>query len=639
MTTRLAPAPKAWYWLPVTFTACSLLWTAPAACQEPNADPPTRASGIRPEASGADAPGADPAGQPGPAGSFADEPTGGPDWLSDLDPSAATLRSLIERYAEDRELLERFYDLETWPARARQGRAFSGRWLQRLRQLDFSRLAHDQQIDYVLLQNELRHRQRRRQQSERRHRAAAGLLPFAPTLVQLHAARRRIDEVDPAEAAGQLAAIREQIDTVRADLTERRIAASRLTAQHALQLLEELRDTLRRWHAFHSRYDPTFTWWVSQPYQQADDALGDYGTFLREELVGVKPDDTETILGQPIGREALLGELAYEMIDYSPEELIAIGRRELDWCHEQLRLAARELGYSDNWRQALDHVKNLHVAPGKQPELIKKLADEAVAFLEERQLVSIPDLCRRLWRMEMMSPERQRVNPYFTGGEVISVSFPTAEMRHADKLMSLRGNNIHFSRATVHHELIPGHHLQLFMADRYRTYRKVFRTPFLVEGWALYWEMLLWDLGFAQSPEDRVGMLFWRTHRCARIIFSLRYHLGEMSPEEAIDFLVENVGHERRNATAEVRRSVSGDYGPLYQAAYMLGGLQIRALRQQLVDTGQLTDRRFHDAILRENAIPIKLIRASLTGQYLSRDGAEPWRFYTLPSLAEDRDA
>jgi len=227
----------------------------------------------------------------------------------------------------------------------------------------------------------------------------------------------------------------------------------------------------------------------------------------------------------------------------------------------------------------------------------------------------------------MMSPRRQRVSPYFTGGEVISVSFPTTDMSHSDKLMSMRGNNIHFSRATVHHELIPGHHLQGFMAQRYRPHRRQFRTPFLVEGWALYWEMLLWDLEFPQSHEDRMGMLFWRSHRCARIIFSLKFHLEQMTPNEAIDFLVENVGHERRNATAEVRRSVSGGYGPLYQAAYMLGGLQIRSMYKQLVESGTMSHRQFHDAILRENSIPVKMIRASLTNQPLKPNVPDEWRF------------
>src|SRR5262249_58740815 len=85
--------------------------------------------------------------------------------------------------------------------------------------------------------------------------------------------------------------------------------------------------------------------------------------------------------------------------------------------------------------------------------------------------VPLPPLAAETWRMDMMSPERQRYNPFFTGGEVITVSFPTDTMTHEQKLQSLRGNNIHFSRATVHHELIPGHHLQQFMTQRYQSQR------------------------------------------------------------------------------------------------------------------------------------------------------------------------
>jgi uncharacterized protein (DUF885 family) len=201
-------------------------------------------------------------------------------------------------------------------------------------------------------------------------------------------------------------------------------------------------------------------------------------------------------------------------------------------------------------------------------------------------------------------------------------------MSFEDKEMSMRGNNPAFCRATVFHELIPGHHLQIFMSERYNQHRELFRTPFLVEGWALYWEMRMWDLKFPRTPEERVGMLFWRAHRCARIIFSLKFHLGQMTAPQAIDFLVNRVGHERRNATAEVRRSVNGSYGPLYQAAYMLGGLQLRALHDEVVKPGKMTERAFHDAVLRENAIPIEMIRASLIGAKLGKDFKTGWRFY-----------
>jgi uncharacterized protein (DUF885 family) len=149
-----------------------------------------------------------------------------------------------------------------------------------------------------------------------------------------------------------------------------------------------------------------------------------------------------------------------------------------------------------------------------------------------------------------------------------------------------------------------------------------------MEGGALYYEMLFWDMGFPKTAENKIGMLFWRMHRCARIIFSLNFHVEKMTPQECVDFLVERVGHERDNAVAEVRRSFSGGYGPLYQCAYMIGALQLRELRKELVDSGKMSNRQFHDAILHENAIPIEMIRASLTKQPLTKDFTSSWKFY-----------
>lgn len=293
-----------------------------------------------------------------------------------------------------------------------------------------------------------------------------------------------------------------------------------------------------------------------------------------------------------------------------------------------MKKAARELGYGDDWRKALEHVKEQYTPPGQQPKLIFEQAVEAIEYVEKKDLVTVPPLARDTWRMIMMTPERQRINPFFTGGEVISVSYPTSGMSHEQKLMTMRGNNIHFSRATVFHELIPGHHLQGFMTARYRPYRRLFRTPFWGEGWPLHWEMLFWDMGFAQSPENKIGMLFWRSHRAARIIFSLSFHLEKMSAQEAVNFLVDRVVHERENASAEVRRSFEGRDGPLYQSAYMLGALQIRSLHKDLVGSGKMSNRDFHDTILQGGSMPIEMVRARLLRQRIAKNFQPAWEFY-----------
>jgi len=245
-------------------------------------------------------------------------------------------------------------------------------------------------------------------------------------------------------------------------------------------------------------------------------------------------------------------------------------------------------------------------------------------------LITIPPLADETWRIAMMSPRQQLLNPFFYGGEEFAVSYPTNTMDFDARMMSMRGNNPHFSRATVHHELIAGHYLQQFMNDHVNTYRH-YDTPFWTEGWSLYWEMTLWNEGFAQSPEDRIGMLFWRMHRCARIIFSLNYHLGKWSPQQCIDFLVDRVGHERANAEGEVRRSFVGGYSPLYQVAYMIGGLQFMALQHELTGKGKMTLKQYHDAVLQQNAMPVEMIRNILGNQPITQDYKTQWRFYKLP--------
>jgi uncharacterized protein (DUF885 family) len=139
--------------------------------------------------------------------------------------------------------------------------------------------------------------------------------------------------------------------------------------------------------------------------------------------------------------------------------------------------------------------------------------------------------------------------------------------------------------------------------------------------------MELWDHKYYRSPEDKIGMLFWRMHRAARIIVTMKFHLGQMRPNEMIDFLVDRVGHERYGATSEVRRFIAGDYSPLYQAGYMIGGLQIRAMHADLVGKGKMTEKEFNDTILTYGPIPIELIRAGMKNVPLTRDTKPVWRF------------
>ena len=555
------------------------------------------------------------------------------------------LEHLVSRYTLDRQALLRRHDLRHSPDHRQAMQAFYEEWRARLAATPFDTLSVEGRIDHVLLVNRIAWERQLLDRQGALLAETASLLPFAATIAELHDRRRRMETLDPRGAAATLDRLTSTIEWARAGVEAglsasapptvaggpAPIRASRVVALRAAEIVDDLTKALGAWHASYSGYDPLFTWWAAAPYKKAEGALKEYGALLRRRIVGVDAGGEEPIVGDPIGREALVRDLAFELIPYTPEELLAIAEREFAWCEEEMRRAAREMGVGDDWRAALEKVKTLHVEPGRQPEVIRDLAREAEAYVERHDLITVPPLAREVWRLEMMSPERQKVNPFFTGGEVISVSFPTDTMSHEDKLMSLRGNNVHFARATVFHELIPGHHLQGFMTARHNAHRRAFATPFWGEGWALYWEMLLWDRGFQRSPEDRVGMLFWRAHRAARIIFSLRFHMGTMTPEACIDFLVDRVGHERANAAAEVRRSFNGTYPPLYQLAYMIGGLQFRALHRDLVGTGSMSDRQFHDAVITGGSMPVEMVRARLTKQAPARDHRPAWRFAGEP--------
>ncbi|HEX6938089.1 MAG TPA: DUF885 family protein [Longimicrobiales bacterium] len=552
--------------------------------------------------------------------------------LVEIGRAESDLRLAVVRYAEDERALRRRYDIPYSPVLYRRQREFYEGWLRRLRELDFDALNAEGKIDYVLLRNRIEFELEMLRERERQLGEMAPLVPFARKLQELQERRRERQDVDARAAAQTLADADDEVRRLTALLRREGADAfpgiTRVTASRAEDLLGALQRTLESWYTFYHGYDPLFTWWAEAPYEALKKSLDAYRAAIQDVWLRMEQEGGDlAVIGEPIGADGLRAHLAHEMIPYTPQELIAIAEAEFAWCEAEMLKASRELGFGDDWHAAIEAVKDRAVPPGRKPAVVRELEAQSVAFVEERGAITIPPLAQEIWRMEMMSPERQLINPFFLGGEVIRISYPTNGMAHDDKLMSMRGNNPHFNRATVHHELIPGHHLQGFMTRRFNAHRSIFDTPFWGEGWSLYWELVLWDQGFPRGPEDRIGMLFWRMHRAARIIFSLGFHLERMTPQEAVDFLVERVGHERANAEAEVRRSFNGSYEPLYQVGYMIGGLQFYALRRELVDSGRMSEREFHDAILMGGRMPVEMVRARLTGASLTRDYTTRWRF------------
>lgn len=549
---------------------------------------------------------------------------------------------LVIQYAQDIRAVRYFYspmsqsrgyggnsDVLNSPEQRKRLTEIDNQYLQKLAALNFNAMSVYGKVDYILLESRIEDHKLTLTLEEKEYGQIEKYIPFAGKIYDLEKSRRRGATQNGEQVAGSLNEISKEVKTA-ADAFKKLESIDMSLAIRGEEAVQGIQSRLKSTFEFYNGYDPLFTWWVPKPYKSLDSTLQAYAKLIRSKgkLQTTQKEDISGIKGVPIGREELIRQLGTEMISYSPDELIKLANKEFAWCDKELLKASNEMGFGNEWKKAQEKVKNSYVPAGSQPELIMKLYNDSKAFILKNNLIDYPEIADETWGMQMMTPERQLVNPFFLGGRDIIISYPTNTMAHEDKLMSMRGNNPYFSRSTVHHELVPGHHLQYYMNSRYKAYRGDFRTPFWTEGWALYWELLLYEKGFAKTPEERIGMLFWRMHRCARIIFSLNYHLGNWTPQECIDFLVDRVGHERANAEGEVRRSFEGNYSPLYQVAYLIGGLQIFSLKKELVESGKMTYKQFHEAILKENNMPIEMVRATLTKQSLKPDYKTQWKFY-----------
>jgi uncharacterized protein (DUF885 family) len=184
-----------------------------------------------------------------------------------------------------------------------------------------------------------------------------------------------------------------------------------------------------------------------------------------------------------------------------------------------------------------------------------------------------------------------------------------------DNPTAMREHNLASISNTSVHEAYPGHHLQLDIARRHPSLtRQLTDAPEFVEGWGMYSELMTREHGFDADPAFRVMLHTDAIWRACRIILDVRLHRGELTYEEAVDFLVEQTGFERPNAAAEVRWYT---YRPTYPMSYLLGRTLLLGLRtdeqRRLGDAFSLRD--FHDTLMRNGSLPISFHRRLLAGE------------------------
>jgi uncharacterized protein (DUF885 family) len=342
-------------------------------------------------------------------------------------------------------------------------------------------------------------------------------------------------------------------------------------------------------------------------------AIEDQVEWIREIQPGAVP-------GWQLGRERyeeLLRLRAFEGLD--ADAILEIGWQQLERNHADRAAAAREIDPTASEAAVVERVKDNHPATFEEALVAYREAmARARQYLIDHEIASVPPdervdviatppyLRGTLPFAAYFEPARYDVSPVGVYVVTPDVDGEPGAMREHYRA-SISNTSIH--------EAYPGHHLQLALAARHPSLtRAQVSAPEFEEGWAMYSEQMMREQGFDDGPEFRVALATDAIWRAARIVLDVRMHRGEVSIDEAAEFLVAQTGFERANALAEARRYT---YTPTYNLSYLLGKVLLLGLRDE--ERGRLGSafslRAFHDTLLRGGSLPISFHRRALRGE------------------------
>ena len=339
----------------------------------------------------------------------------------------------------------------------------------------------------------------------------------------------------------------------------------------------------------------------------AADALDRYGAWLRTDLAPAARGSFA------IGRDAFEALLRdKELLDHDASSLRAFGEELLGATLADLRHQALGMG-DDDWRDSLARLRQDHPAPDELVSTYRTEMERSREATRRAMLATIPygeDLV-----VEEMPRFQRTTYPY--AAYIASAPFErerrgrfwvtTPEPDDDDRTVRerLEGHPRAGIAIIACHEGYPGHHLQLTVAaDNGQHARRAIRSNLMVEGWGLYVEELMTEVGYLDQPDTRLLRtkdLLWRA---ARVVVDVGLATGELTFDEAVSFMVEKAKLEPPNALAEVRRYT---LTPTQPSSYALGRHAILELRERAKGKG-MGMRYFHDALLQCGSLPPKLL-------------------------------
>jgi uncharacterized protein (DUF885 family) len=341
----------------------------------------------------------------------------------------------------------------------------------------------------------------------------------------------------------------------------------------------------------------------------ASGAMQVYADFLEQSLLP-KANGEYAIGGERYTR--LLRER--ELLQDDVHSLRDRGRAQYDSLSEELREFAQQIDHTDDWVRVLHDLNLEHPpTPDAMLQTYTEWTERARQFLAERGLVTLPEgeecsvEASPVFQRPVTAVASYNSPPPFSASMRghFFVPFPPDGASDQEIQQRLEHNSYAAIPTTAVHEAYPGHHWQLVVAKSNPSrVRRTFRTPYFTEGWGLYAEQVMREQGFFTDPRQVMCRVEATQFRAARIIVDTSLHIGDMSFDEAVEFMHTRANLPEPTARAEVMRYCAW---PTQASAYLTGCLEILRIRDRYLSENRGTLREFHDRIARSGGMPIAL--------------------------------